>query len=82
MQLVALANFHFGTGNAAEILQRGDRFAAQGNGIMNAREVGANYLRDRYACIPEDADKMLAKTQPGWDWAQAEVARMNKLRRS
>lgn len=76
MQLVALSNFHIGLREAAEVIHRGDTFAAQGNGTMNAREVGQALIRGGNACLPEDAEKRLAKSQVGWDWAQAEVSAM------
>ena len=80
MQVVALASFHIGLGAAEEIIQRGDTFRTQGTGVMNAREVAQNLIRGGNACLPEDAEKLLARTKAGWDWAQAEVARMNAHR--
>jgi hypothetical protein len=81
MQLTALVDFHRGLRDQAEIIRRGDTFTARGTGIMNAAEVAARYIRDGIACPSEDADEKLAKTEKSWNWAQAEVERMRKLRR-
>lgn len=82
MQLVALTGFWMGLGPAEEVIHRGDSFAAKGTGIMNAREVGQNLIRDGKACLPDDADKRLAATQASWGWADTEVARLKKQRRA
>lgn len=79
MQIVAIHNFHFGLGNSAEILQRGDTFSPPGTGPMNAIEQAQSLIRNGCACLPEDWPNRQAKTEPGHEWAAAEVDRMNRL---
>ncbi len=81
MQIIATTDCHFGTGNAAEVLRRGDSFTPPGTGQMNAHEHAQSMINQGAACLPSDWAKIEARTQDGYDWARAEVARLNKLRR-
>lgn len=80
MELVALYDFVHGPEHDREIIHRGTRFTAKGTGVANAREHGQAYIKRGTACTPEDWPKLRDRTQAGWDWAQAEVARMNEGR--
>jgi len=55
-------------------------FTTRGTGIMNASEVGQILIRDGNACLPENAEKCLSKSQAAWDWARAEVALLDAMR--
>jgi hypothetical protein len=82
MHIIAITDCHFGTGNAAEVLRRGDSFTPPGTDQMYANEHAQSLINQGAACLPSDWAKVEAKTQTGYDWASAEVARLNKLRRA
>ena len=77
MQIVAITNFHFGLGEAAEIIHRGTTFAAPGTGIMNAAEHARSLIRSGMCCAVSDWPKIEGKTQARHDWATAEVAKLD-----
>jgi len=77
MQIVALSNFHFGLRETAEIIHRGTTFAAPGTGHMNAREHSLSLIRTGMCCSVEEWAKREAKTQAGFEWALAEVAKLD-----
>lgn len=81
MQIIATTDFHFGNGSAAEIIRRGDSFTPPGTGQMNAREHAQSLINCGSCCTPEDWPKVQARTEAGYQWAMAEVARMNAGRR-
>ena len=77
MQLIAISDFHFGAGAAAEVLRRGDTFKPPGTGPMNALEHARSLVRSGMCCTVEDWAKIEGKTQAAYDWAKAEVDRLN-----
>lgn len=81
MQVVAITNFYFGLGSDEEVIQRGQFFTPPGTGQMNRVDHAKSLIAQGSCCIPEDWPKIEARTQAGWDWARAEVARMNASRR-
>lgn len=82
MQIIATTDFHFGLGNGAEIIQRGDSLTPPGTGQMNVREHAQSLINCGSCCTPEDWPKIQARTEAGYQWAKAEVARLNKLRKA
>ena len=86
MRLIATTDFHYGpTGpHDAEtpVLHRGDEFTVHATGTANAAEVAKRLTSTGLAVTPEDWPKAQARTQAGYDWARAEVDRMNRVQRS
>lgn len=81
MRLIATADFHYGPPGPHDaegpVVRRGDEFTVHGTGVANAAEVAKRLMSTGLAVTPEDWPKAQARTQAGYDWARAEVARMN-----
>lgn len=86
MRLIATADFHYGPAGTHDaetpVIHRGDEFTVHGTGTANAAEVAQRLTSTGLAVTPEDWPKAQARTQPGYDWARAEVERMNRVPRS
>lgn len=77
MQIVAMTDFYFGQGSREEIIRRGDSFTPPGTGVMNAYEQAQSLINGGTCCHVDDWPKRKAASQAGYDWAKAEVARLN-----
>lgn len=80
-RLIATTDFHYGKPGRMDaegpIVRRGEEFEVLPSFTASAAEV-AGFMTERKIAVPEaDWPKLKAKTQAGWDWAQAEVARLN-----
>lgn len=85
MNLIATCDFFYGPPGPydaeAPVLRRGDDFRARASFSASADENGQPLIRQGCAVEPKDWPKHQAKSEAGWQWAQAEVARLNAGRR-
>lgn len=72
MKIVAITDFHFGIGRAAEVLRFGDEFTPPGTGPMNAAEHAASLIRQGVACAVADYPKIRAQREAGYLWGRAQ----------
>ncbi len=83
-RLIATTDIYYGRPGPMDreppIVRRGEEFEVLPTSQASATEQ-AEFLTERKVGVPEaDWPKLKAKTQASWDWAQAEVARMNAAR--